>query len=39
MDELPLTTTMKIKKSELKQKYLLQTPDKTGQTEAAKEAV
>ena len=39
MKELPLTTTMKIKKSELKQKYLLHTTDTSEQKEATREAI
>jgi fatty-acyl-CoA synthase len=39
MDDLPLTTTMKIRKSELKEKYLSQTAEKPVQREATREAI
>jgi len=39
MDDLPLTTTMKIKKTELKEKYLSQTTKKSIQKEATRKAI
>ena len=39
LDDLPLTTTMKIKKSELKEKYLSQTTDKSTQKETTRKAI
>ena len=39
MDDLLLTTTMKIKKTELKEKYLSQTTNKSIQKEATRKAI
>jgi len=39
MDDLPLTTTMKIKKSELKEKYLSRATNKSTPKEATRKAI
>jgi len=39
LDDLPLTTTMKTKKSALKEKYFSQRTDESTQKEATREAI